>query len=541
MTPNRLQLTGPINRDRDVEFVVAATTEAGPELVVEKTGHPIGDRPGQHRHLELVSRAHGRFGGRPMIGVTRHAALVEDQQPGRSGGGTQPDDMLGEFLGVMAGDRAIRVVEQLHPVHTQHNTGGDKLVGPDRVQLAGDRVQRRGLTVGETQQAEATAGSGERDNTAPRPKDSSSGCAHTTNTLDHSGNVVVLIPLMFIAHRDQQAPAAREQVGRAHGHRRSRRLGAADVRQSDRSRTDEGHRSTPTRSGPRAHTHRHSPSSPARIILDDERRHHQLLNDLAESIRIAVELTGGPTPIPDLAMFKADRDRILAQTEEFLGLEKEDNKKLNGLAKELEDVRDAGCGSSSCGSCTTTTSTDASSSSSGAGPGRSAAGTRRRRRRAGSPARTRDFWPWKFGDGLPHHRLVTERFVDHVGLEVLDRAECLRLLEGGGVGRIAIAGQPPIVRPVNFVLDRGRIVIRTGDGSLWRAASEQQLATFEIDGVRNVDHRGWSVLAGGPLARLATDERTVALPLRAWAPRGRDRFIAITIVKLSGRRLTGRS
>jgi len=78
----------------------------------------------------------------------------------------------------------------------------------------------------------------------------------------------------------------------------------------------------------------------ARIILDDERRHHQLLDDLAETIRVSAELSGEPTPIPDLAMFKADRARILAETERFLALEKEDNKKLDRLAKELKDVRD---------------------------------------------------------------------------------------------------------------------------------------------------------------------------------------------------------
>jgi rubrerythrin len=78
----------------------------------------------------------------------------------------------------------------------------------------------------------------------------------------------------------------------------------------------------------------------ARIILDDERRHHQLLDDLAETIRVSAELSGEPTPVPDLAMFKADRARILAETERFLALEKEDNKKLDRLAKELKDVRD---------------------------------------------------------------------------------------------------------------------------------------------------------------------------------------------------------
>jgi len=127
--------------------------------------------------------------------------------------------------------------------------------------------------------------------------------------------------------------------------------------------------------------------------------------------------------------------------------------------------------------------------------------------------------------------------VDAAGLGVLDAAECRRLLEMGGVGRIALPGEPPVVRPVNFVFDDGRIVIRTGPGPLWQAAATQCLAAFEIDRVRNVDHHGWSVLAGGRLDRLDADERTIALPLRAWAPFGRDRFVALTITELSGRRL----
>ena len=78
----------------------------------------------------------------------------------------------------------------------------------------------------------------------------------------------------------------------------------------------------------------------ARLILDDERRHHQMLDALAESIRATAELTGRPSPIPGLALFEADRDRILAETERFLALEKEDDKQLDRLAKDLKDVRD---------------------------------------------------------------------------------------------------------------------------------------------------------------------------------------------------------
>jgi rubrerythrin len=78
----------------------------------------------------------------------------------------------------------------------------------------------------------------------------------------------------------------------------------------------------------------------ARMILDDERRHHRLLLDLAETIKAAAQLSGEPTPIPDLGMWGADREQILAETERYLELEREDNKELKRLAKELRDVKD---------------------------------------------------------------------------------------------------------------------------------------------------------------------------------------------------------
>jgi len=77
----------------------------------------------------------------------------------------------------------------------------------------------------------------------------------------------------------------------------------------------------------------------ARLILDDERRHHRLLDDLAETIRTSAELSGQPTPIPDLGSFRADRTRILGETERFLAIEKEDNEQLERLTKELKDFR----------------------------------------------------------------------------------------------------------------------------------------------------------------------------------------------------------
>lgn len=78
----------------------------------------------------------------------------------------------------------------------------------------------------------------------------------------------------------------------------------------------------------------------ARLILDDERRHHQLLRDLAETIRIDASMSREPAPIPDLALFRADRTAIRQQARRLLAVEREDNRELERLARELRDFRD---------------------------------------------------------------------------------------------------------------------------------------------------------------------------------------------------------
>ena len=77
----------------------------------------------------------------------------------------------------------------------------------------------------------------------------------------------------------------------------------------------------------------------AGLILDDERRHHKMLDELAKSIRISAELSGEPTPTPMLDLYH-DPERVLALTERFLAVEEADERELKRLSKELKDVRD---------------------------------------------------------------------------------------------------------------------------------------------------------------------------------------------------------
>lgn len=78
----------------------------------------------------------------------------------------------------------------------------------------------------------------------------------------------------------------------------------------------------------------------ASLILEDERRHHQVLADLAKAVRSSAELSGDPAPIPHLDIYK-DRESIIAATDRLLKVEDEDRHQLKALATELEGFEDA--------------------------------------------------------------------------------------------------------------------------------------------------------------------------------------------------------
>jgi hypothetical protein len=77
----------------------------------------------------------------------------------------------------------------------------------------------------------------------------------------------------------------------------------------------------------------------AGLILADERRHHQLFQDLAESIRKFAALQLDEEPIPSLQGLKTDRERIMETTERLLKVERADAKELKLLAKKLKEAR----------------------------------------------------------------------------------------------------------------------------------------------------------------------------------------------------------
>ena len=106
--------------------------------------------------------------------------------------------------------------------------------------------------------------------------------------------------------------------------------------------------------------------------------------------------------------------------------------------------------------------------------------------------------------------MLIEMEHDRNGLEVLDRDECLQLLSGCSLGRVAVSvGALPVILPVNFLLDRERILIRTGPGTKLDAATRDSVVAFEVDHIDPFSHGGWSVCLTG-MAREVKDEAELA-------------------------------
>jgi nitroimidazol reductase NimA-like FMN-containing flavoprotein (pyridoxamine 5'-phosphate oxidase superfamily) len=131
--------------------------------------------------------------------------------------------------------------------------------------------------------------------------------------------------------------------------------------------------------------------------------------------------------------------------------------------------------------------------------------------------------------------------IDRNGLEILDRDECLHLLEDARLGRVGCtAGALPIVLPVNFRLVDDQIVFRTAVGTKLDAATDNAVVAFEVDHFDPMEHGGWSVLVTG-FAREITNRlelaRLVVDSIPRWVPEGGDRVVAVSIDLVSGRRI----
>ena len=91
-------------------------------------------------------------------------------------------------------------------------------------------------------------------------------------------------------------------------------------------------------------------------------------------------------------------------------------------------------------------------------------------------------------------------------LESLSIEQCFELMDGQPIGRVAVASieGPPLVVPVNFVLDGASVVFRSDLGEKIEALGQR--VSFEVDWIDPLHHTGWSVLLHGPLSLIAPEE-----------------------------------
>lgn len=126
----------------------------------------------------------------------------------------------------------------------------------------------------------------------------------------------------------------------------------------------------------------------------------------------------------------------------------------------------------------------------------------------------------------------------------LSRDECLQLLTEHRFGRLAVnlGGGPPVIRPVNYAFDHRlqSVVFRTGAGSKFYGLLKSSEAVFEIDGIDEANHTGWSVLMRGITEEITEPGKIrhlEELGLETWAPGYKSHWIHIRAWTISGRRI----
>jgi nitroimidazol reductase NimA-like FMN-containing flavoprotein (pyridoxamine 5'-phosphate oxidase superfamily) len=115
--------------------------------------------------------------------------------------------------------------------------------------------------------------------------------------------------------------------------------------------------------------------------------------------------------------------------------------------------------------------------------------------------------------------------------------ECWSLLRTQEFGRVAyrLVDEVHIV-PINYLVDRGRLIVRTGSGNKLLAAALSSDAALEIDWVEETS--AWSVVVRGRFHRLSEDEQAEIddSALHSWVPTLKYEMLALLPSEVTGRR-----
>lgn len=126
--------------------------------------------------------------------------------------------------------------------------------------------------------------------------------------------------------------------------------------------------------------------------------------------------------------------------------------------------------------------------------------------------------------------------------EVLESHQCWDLLRRVSVGHLAVwMGDHPDIFPINYKVDHGTLVFRTGVGTKLQAALGETPVALEADGVDAESGVAWSVVVKGQATAISLVEDvldTVGLVLFPWEAGRKDHFVRIVPTSVTGRRFT---
>jgi nitroimidazol reductase NimA-like FMN-containing flavoprotein (pyridoxamine 5'-phosphate oxidase superfamily) len=133
-------------------------------------------------------------------------------------------------------------------------------------------------------------------------------------------------------------------------------------------------------------------------------------------------------------------------------------------------------------------------------------------------------------------------------VNVLDEAECWRLISAGGIGRIAYSGRfGPTVLPVNYQVYEKTIVFRTaqdapmGEDLRTGITDAEYKVAFEIDEFDTAAREGWSVLIQGSAHHVDAEEErgsVLAVGVDPWPGGVKELFLRIIPTRITGRRIS---
>jgi uncharacterized protein len=120
--------------------------------------------------------------------------------------------------------------------------------------------------------------------------------------------------------------------------------------------------------------------------------------------------------------------------------------------------------------------------------------------------------------------------------------ECLDLLQGGVVGRVALSTPVgPRIVPLNYAMHQGAIVFRTSPYSELGTYGRNAELAFEIDHLDYAKHQGWSVVAVGRSSLVEDIDELQEIrdswDPTPWAAGQRQLYIKLRWRDLTGRRL----